>query len=299
MMGISLVGLAWYTTFDCHREAWHILTATGKGVRNRSNSSARTVNPLARNSNWWMVLYGCGSKVKKTQKKYIPKDIKRMLRKKNKGFSASIKSCIERNDESIRELEEIVHLLFFSLTDGDLSEEKATAAEAEEKEDEDLDVVDEEEERAAEQELQQERKVYADDPVYQQTVEKMKSMGFTVERFIHKMALHCAQASASKKANEVYSWGDVVRREDERWKKREVAGMGALGLLSAALFLGAAPMLVVAPPLALVPLGLGIGIGGVIVTKATPGGLVSFVAGCLQQRLALAFHDIVIDDYYV
>merc|ERR1712137_1208657 len=303
MMGISLVGLAWYTTFDCHREAWHILTCTGKGVRNRSNSSARTVNPLAKNSNWWMVLYGCGAKVKKTQKKYIPKDVKRMLRKKNKGYSATIKSCVERNNDAIRELEEIVHLLFFSLTDGDLSAEKMNAAaqdNADEKEEEEEDEEqDEAAEQAEAQELQQERQAYANDPVYQETVAKMEAMGFTVERFIHKMALHCAQASANKKANEVYSWGDVVRREDERWKKREVAGMGALGLLSAALFLGAAPMLVVAPPLALVPLGLGIGIGGVIVTKATPGGLVSFVAGCLQQRLALAFHDIAIDDYYI
>merc|ERR1712137_1316456 len=168
--------------------------------------------------NWWMVLYGCGAKVKKTQKKYIPKDVKRMLRKKNKGYSATIKSCVERNNDAIRELEEIVHLLFFSLTDGDLSAEKMNAAaqdNADEKE------QDEAAEQAEAQELQQERQAYANDPVYQETVAKMEAMGFTVERFIHKMALHCAQASANKKANEVYSWGDVVRREDERWKKRE------------------------------------------------------------------------------
>jgi len=50
--------------------------------------------------------------------------------------------------------------------------------------------------------------------------------------------------------------------------------------------------------LALVPLGLAVGVGGVAATKATPGGLVSIVAGCLQQRLALAVHKIMIDDYY-
>jgi hypothetical protein len=62
--------------------------------------------------------------------------------------------------------------------------------------------------------------------------------------------------------------------------------------------LSVVPMIVVTPPLALIPLGLGFGVGVLALTKATPGGLVSIVVGCLQQRLALALHNIQIEDFY-
>ena len=154
----------------------------------------------------------------------------------------------------------------------------------------------EEEESKARKELREERRAYAEDPIYLETIKMLSTHGFTLQMFIHKMAVQRSSSSSNKKANEVYSWGDVIRRKDELSRRRQM--MGALGILSGVLVVGAAPMALVAGPLALVPLGLGLGIGGAAMIKASPAGLISAVAGCLQQRLALSYHSISIDDYY-
>ena len=237
--------------------------------------------------------------VKTAQKKYIPKNIRNLLKGKEKSYTATIRACQNPRNPTLLELEEIILLLFFSLTDADLDVEEerdSTKKSPRRKSKQD--------ESAAEIIAEQERQRIArqeeikKSPVYAKTVQTLKSQGFTVEPFIHKVAAQKVLDSASKKANEVYSWGDIIRKQDEKLKKRQIAGIAGLGVLSGALFLSAVPMVAVAPPLALVPLGLAVGVGGAAATKATPGGLVSIVAGCLQQRILLASHHVLIDDYF-
>merc|ERR1712137_942068 len=106
-------------------------------------------------------------------------------------------------------------------------------------------------------------------------VQKIKDsyieLGFTTPKFLDVIARQTLENSATKIENEVYAWGDIVRREDERINKRTIA---------------------------LIPLAIGAGVGAAAVSKATPGGLVSIVVGCLQQRLALALHGVKSEDYY-
>ena len=253
-----------------------------------ANNLIGKVVPMSHGSNWYMILYSCAHRVKTAQRDYIPKDVRQLLKGKEKGYAATIACCQNPQNPTLTQLEEIVLLIFFSLTDADVVSTKEQKKKDKKRE----------KEEPAIEEPEQPKIDYSNNPVYINTRTSLKAMGFTVEPFIHKVAVQRVQDSASKKANEVYSWGDVIRKQDERLKKREVAGIGALGLLSGALLLSAVPMVAVVPPLALVPLGLAVGLGEAAATKATPGGLVSIVAGCLQQRLVLASHKIKIDDYF-
>ena len=62
LVGLQLVNVGWYTTFDCHREAWKILQGGRKSVQARSDSTTRKINPLSNKSNWYMILYACGKR---------------------------------------------------------------------------------------------------------------------------------------------------------------------------------------------------------------------------------------------
>ena len=266
LTGLDMIGKGWYTNFDAHHEAWYIIASHGKGIQSRGNSSSRTMIPFKHNSNWYMILHACARKVRKTQGKYIDDKIARMLQGTKKTYRGSIAACKNSHDPTVASFEEKVMLMF-----SDLVEPQDTLAISESA---------------------------SKDPQMQEVVKKLKGLGFHTNDFLNIIASQHVNQSSNKKANEMYAWGDVVRHEDERIKKRQVAGMAGLAFLSFALFASAAPLIVAMPPLALIPLGASIGIGSYAVTKATPGGLVAIVVGCLQQRLALGFHDISIEDYY-
>lgn len=223
-----------------------------------------------------MILCSCGNKILSEQSCYIEEEYLDLLDDKERSYSSCIDACKDPNNPTLCELEEIILLLLFSLTDkADLEHKQEFKKETN---------LDEEEQGED----------FINSQIYKKTREDLKKMGFSVEPFIHKVAKQRAQKSVNKTINEVYSWGDNIRK-DEKWRKRdhitEIASIGALGGFSV---LAAATV----PPLALVSLGAAFSIGGITFAKATPGGLVSIVTGCLQQRLALAYHKIEIDDYY-
>jgi len=266
MTGVSLVKKDWYTQFDPHHEAYYILTSHRKGVQSRSNSSSRSLIPFKHGSNWYMILEACASKVKKNQSKFVDENIAAQFRGKKRNFRNSVGPCKDPSDPMVRRFEELVMVLFFSLVE---TKDIHTIAE---------------ETKAS--------------PEMKETAERLRELGFETEDFINIVAEQYTNHSSNKKANEMYAWGDIVRHDDERVKKRQVAGMAGLALLSGFLLFSAVPLVVAMPPLALVPLGASIGLGGYVATRATPGGLVSIVVGCLQQRLILAFHDVKLEDYY-
>jgi hypothetical protein len=266
LTGMEMIAKSWYTQFDSHHEAWYIIASHGKGIQSRGNSSSRTMIPFKHSSNWYMILHSCATKVKKTQGKFIDERISDMTRGTRKNYKQSIRHCKDSGDPTLPSFEEKVMLMFFDLVGTKDTLEVSKEAQ--------------------------------NDPKKQELVEKLRLLGFHTKDFLNLIADQQINHSSNKKANEMYAWGDVVRHEDERVKKRQVAGMAGLVALSGLLFLSAAPMVVAMPPLALLPLGASIGIGSYVVTKATPGGLVAIVVGCLQQRLALAFHDIALEEYY-
>lgn len=220
-----------------------------------------------------MILCSCGQKIVFEQYDNLSKDHMMLLDDKERTFSCCIDACKDPNNPSLCELEEIILLLLFSLTD------KVSNLNFNSDEDQDHNDIPED---------------FTNNPIYKETEKSLYDMGFNVKPFIHKLSELQAQRSINKKINEVFSWGDCIRKE-EKWRKRdhitEIASIGALGGFSV---LAAATV----PPLAVVSLGLAFSIGGITYAKATPGGLVSIVAGCLQQRLALATHKVEIDEYY-
>jgi len=293
MMGASLADIWWYREFDSHREAWHILTYHLKGLQPRSDSILRKINPLAHASDWWMILASCGYKVKNTQSRYISSDVKKLLRNKKKSFHASIKRCREAHNQKMHVWEETIHLLLMSLTDPDIKD----SAEILRQSDPEAPEWDKAKEKAQQEQYQQEHSQYGDDPVYKETVKILRERGYTLDMLIHRLAVQRAQASISKKANEIYAYGDVMRRRDERWRLKGALGLAGLSVISGVILLTIPAAIATMPPLLILPLGLG-AIVAAFALKSTPGGLISVVAGCLEQRLALCYHGIQVDDFY-
>ena len=131
----------------------------------------------------------------------------------------------------------------------------------------------------------------------EEVIEMMKKHQFSIDELIEKIAFYHVHSSTRKKANEVYSWGSGHQVEgDSGWKKREVAGVGIAGAVAGGLIAIGAPLAPVGVGIA--PLAAGLGILGMTISKAKPGGLIPIVAGCLQQRVALTLHDICVDDFY-
>merc|ERR1712137_729439 len=267
LTGLKLITKGWYTQFDPHHEAWYIIASHGKGIQSRGNSSTRSIIPFKHGSNWYMILHSCAEKVKKSQGKNIDPRVKDMTKGKGKSYRDSIRACKDPKDPTVPSYEELVMLMFSDLVDPKNALEISKDAE--------------------------------NDPKKQEVVSHLRQLGFHTPDYLNLIADQITKQSSNKKANEMYAWGDVIRHEDERLKKRQVAGIVGLGILSGLLLFSATPLLVAAPPLGFVPLGAGIGIGTYAVTKATPGGLVGIVVGCLQQRLALAIHDVAVEKYYV
>eukprot|EP00324_Dicrateria_rotunda_P004107 CAMPEP_0206161132 /NCGR_PEP_ID=MMETSP1474-20131121/7393_1 /ASSEMBLY_ACC=CAM_ASM_001110 /TAXON_ID=97495 /ORGANISM="Imantonia sp., Strain RCC918" /LENGTH=908 /DNA_ID=CAMNT_0053562861 /DNA_START=30 /DNA_END=2756 /DNA_ORIENTATION=+ len=278
LMGITLMNQIWYREFDPHHEAWYMLTCRKRGLQTRATSVASHI-PFKHKSNWYMILHKCAEKIRKKQKKYIDDEVNQQMKGKKKVYRNSIRECKDSGRRLVPDYEESVMLLFFDLVEPNFSPngkdiKKNTQTE----------------------ESKKERKEYSEEK--QEAMRKLEELGFHNENFLSIVADQVLDHSSYKKANEMYAWGEVIRREDERVKKREVAAMGGLAFVSAVLFLGAIPTLVVAPPVALLPLGAGIGIGTYVFGKSHPGGLVSVVVGCLQQRLALAMQGEPIEKYY-
>jgi len=267
LVGLNLISKSWYMQFDPHREAWYIIASHRKGMQARGNSSTRIIMPFKHSCNWYMILHSCAEKVKRNQGKYIDSQIIDMTNGKEMSYQDSLRACKDPNDNTVSSYEELVMLMFSDLV-------------------EPRDVM----------EISKETEY---DPTKQELIKNLRQLGFHTPDYLHLIAHQIARQSSNKKANEMYAWGDVIRHEDERFKKRQVAGIVGLGALSGLLLFSATPLLVAAPPLGLVPLGAGIGIGTYAITKATPGGLVAIVVGCLQQRLALAIHNVAVEKYYL
>jgi hypothetical protein len=220
---------------------------------------------LAHNSNWWMILYACMKRVLKKQGKYVSPLIHQKLSRKKLSYRTSLVLCVSTKAKQLAQFEELVMLMFYNLVESKLPE------------------------------IPQE---FSDEEI-SDVKNTFTELGFSTPEFLDMAAKHILEHSSNKKANEMYAWGAEMRRQDERLHKRTVAAIVGLSVLGGALFLSAVPMIVVTPPLAIAPITLGFGVGVLAATKATPGGLVSIVVGCLQQRLALAVHGKRIEDYYV
>lgn len=244
------------------------------------------MNPLAHNSNWYMILHASAKKVIKTQGKYISKDIKKMMKGKKKGYHDSIAFCYSSTNNTVPLLEETSLLILYDLTDQTIKDD-------DEKSGEQANAFVLEQKLAVDEQIK-------NTPEYIELVNYLKTQGgFHLDRLIEVMVKMRLQASESKRANEVFAMGDVYRKDADRIRKRDVAGTAGLAVLGGALFMAAVPLLVVAPPVALLPIGAALGIGAHTATKATPGGLIAFITGVLQQRMALALQGVTIEPYYV
>merc|ERR1712137_143663 len=124
LMGLHLTRVTWYLSRDAHRETWYVIKGGRKSLQARSNSSSRTINPLSHGSNWYMILVSCAKRVKNSQRKFIPKDVRALLKGKEKSYSCTIACCQNPKNPTLLALEEIVLLIFFSLTDADVNEEQ-------------------------------------------------------------------------------------------------------------------------------------------------------------------------------
>ena len=295
LMGASLAEMWWYREFDSHHEAWHILTYHLKGLQPRSSSVLRKTNPLAHSSDWWMILFSCGHKVESSQTNYIPKDVKRLLKHKKKRFGTSIHQCQDPHNLEMMQLEETIHLLFLSLTDPDVSDQ-ASLLQNESDPGEGV-PPDEAKESAQRSQYLEQKRTFQDDPIYHSTVQLLKKRGYTLQMLIHKLAVQRAQESISKKANEMYAFGDAMRKREERWLAGGSLGMSGLAVLSGVLLLSIPAILSTFPPLVVIPVALG-AIVALFALQSTPSGLISVVAACLEQRLALSYHGIDIDSFY-
>jgi len=130
----------------------------------------------------------------------------------------------------------------------------------------------------------------------EEVVAKLTRYGFTLNQLSAMVADNYINSSTRKKANEIYAWG-TDHSEDDYWTKKEVAGAGVTAAAAATL-IGVGVPLVPLFGIGLAPLAAGMGLLGMTLSKAKPGGLIPIVAACLQQRIALAFHDITVDEYF-
>ena len=91
---------------------------------------------------------------------------------------------------------------------------------------------------------------------------QLRNLGFCTDLFLKYIAKQQIDNSLLQKANEFYTWGTTIRKDDDRIKKKHVAGMVGLGLVSVGLFLTIIPLIHIAPPLAVIPASASVGIGG-------------------------------------
>ena len=266
LTGIDIYSQKWYLAFDPHREAWKILSKHRKGVQSRGTSTVRKTVPFVHSSNWYMILYACTKAVRKQQGKFLHETAQQMVKGKKKGFDDTIQACKDSGCSTVPSFEENVMMMFFDLVEC------------------------------------QDPVLMGTDPVYAEeeleVIEKLKKLGFQNEYLLHIVAKQQVNQSGTKKANEMYAWGDVIRHDSDRVKKRYVAGMAGLTVLAGSMLFASVPALAFAPPLAVFPILASLGIGSYIFLHNTSGGLVAIVVGCLQQRLALAYHGLSVEEFY-
>jgi len=293
-MGVSLVKVWWYREFDSHHEAWYLLTHKFKGIQPRSARIVRKVNPFAHANNWWMILYRVGKFISRSQSHYIPKEVRDMLKEEKRFFYSSIEACREPHNCDISRMEEILLLMFVSLTDCLVHFKPDHMPDYERDEDR----VDEAElMRRSQHQTKCERNEYCDDPVYKETMQLLRERGYTVEVLMHKLAVHRVQTSGPKKINEIFAYGAELGKRAEHHKIHGVALLGGLSLASGIVIVGGGALVALQPGLAVVPIVLLLG-GLLFAMKSNPSALISAIVGCLSQRIALLLKGLCIDDYY-
>ena len=263
LCGATVTDKEWYTEFDPHHESWYIISDSHYGAR--ASSSYRTHLPIFHECNWYMSLYKTANVVKKLHHDYIDDCVLDMLKGKKKSFKDSIQLCINTDDNSIMRLEEVVMLLFYNVFKTKSFDEISEA--------------------------------YENDKERQKVVDLLKKTNFSLEPFLKLIADQHVRHAARKRANEMYSWGDVVRRkEEEKPKHKKIADVG-LAIVAGVLLASSIPLMII-PPVGILPLAAGTAIGVNAIDNTKSAGLIGVVIGCLQQRLAIAFHEETLEPYY-
>ena len=97
---------------DPHIEAWDILDAPMQGIGRRCTESWETLNPLARNVNWYETVYRAG------------KEIFKKLESKDLSFADSIEGCSNSKSRLVQDLENEFLVKLSSLQAAQLAKER-------------------------------------------------------------------------------------------------------------------------------------------------------------------------------
>jgi hypothetical protein len=144
-------------------------------------------------------------RVMKKYAKYLHPSIQVQLQGKKRSYKNSLPLCISKNFKELPRFEELLMLMFSSLVEPKMTDIPTEFSEEE----------------------------------IQQVKDTFSSLGFSTPQYLDIVAKQILEHSSNKKANEMYAWGSMMRREDDRLHKRTVAAIIGLSVLGGALFVSA------------------------------------------------------------
>jgi len=132
MINFDYVRESWFG--DAHHEAWYILSGA-KGIQGRASEAfSRKLNPLRENCNWYEIVYRVAYKafVHRTKKVIKNKDVSQASRKEikdqEKSWHKSIHLCMDPDDRTTSNLEELFLRMLLEYLKQNLPEEGQTTA---------------------------------------------------------------------------------------------------------------------------------------------------------------------------